>query len=161
MKIVPQTALYILNEDYSKVLLLKRWEHKSLAWLHTWIWWHIESNELENIEEALLRELEEETHITRNDIKDLTYKATIVHSVLDKWDWVMYAYTAIAVEPHTRNLTTDDGELIRYDVSDVHNLLKTWLTESVYDKIFIKTDKKVIWWYRHHNTQEKAFVFSS
>ena len=157
MKIVPQTALYILSQDRKEVLLLKRWAHKSLAWKHTGIGWHVEPDELEDIEQSVLRELEEETHITRNDIMQLEYKATVVHAVQDKWDRVMYAYTAIAKNREDWDLYTDDWELIRYEINKLPHIEKTWLTEAIFDKILSENSPRLISWYRHHNVSKKVF----
>jgi ADP-ribose pyrophosphatase YjhB (NUDIX family) len=158
MKCVVQQALFICTPDYRKTLLLKRWDHKSMAWLHTGIGGHVEHHELETIEDCVWRELEEETKIVRDDLYELQYRATILHSVQDVGDRVMYCYTALTNKAEILWKECPDGELVWYDTDILHTLPMTSLTKVCYDKIFAPTTPRFIGWIWHHDSDNKYTV---
>lgn len=127
-----------------------------MAGLHTGIGGHVDNHELEEIESCVYRELEEETGITRDDIYDLKYRATILHSVQDKGDWVMYCYTALTDKASELPLHTPDGELLRYDTDKLESLALTSLTKLCHDKIFASEAPRFVGGMRHHDCEGKC-----
>ena len=88
--------VFILSPDKSEVLLLKRGMHKKvLPGYYAGVGGKMDSAQIESPLDAALREMEEESDYTMNDLMNLSFRG--VYTVADKFGrWNVFEFSAIA-----------------------------------------------------------------
>ncbi len=126
----------VVNED-KKVFVYKRWWTGSNAWesrLHSkisfWVWWHIEVSDkvTQNLlRETLLREVEEETNISNNNVK----KVEVLGYINDDLEevWKVHFWIAYAIEIKNSNISLTDWELETHEflsIDEIDEMINSW-----------------------------------
>lgn len=126
----------VVNED-KKVFVYKRWWNGSNAWesrLHSkisfWVWGHIETSDkvTDNLlRETLLREVEEETNISNDNIK----KVEVLGYINDDAEevWKVHFWIAYAIEIKNSDISLTDGELETHEflsIEEIDKMINSW-----------------------------------
>ena len=138
-------VLFLFDENYENVLLLKRkpkQKTKTLNGLLTGPGGKLEFTEMSDLKSGLFRELEEETHISRNDISSLSCPIATFHEVGNFPDFscVIYWYCAVLTK-QPKDLWCLEGELKWYKCSEIGNYIVDKMTDSKYALPWILKEK--------------------
>lgn len=126
--------------DNNDIFVYKRWGTGSNAWesrLHEkisfWVWWHIEledENSVEILEDALVREVEEEIDINNEQVKSVS----LVWYINDDSNDVGKVHFGVfyVVKVHTSNFDLLDGELDNGEFVSIQQL-ENMIASDQYD----------------------------
>lgn len=152
IRVRTMTGAFLMNNR--DVLMLKRSENKTIApGLWSCIGGHVEPHEHDSPEISCLREIEEETGISRTDIMHLTLRYILLRRI----DHELRQHYIFVGDSNTRRVGhCDEGELHWVNLSEVANLqmsvsltlmFEHYLQHPDTDRIWTGTfvDGKMIW----------------
>ena len=123
MKLRNMTSVYIFNDD--KILFIKKKGSRMFSTPDTVLWCgiggHFENEELNNPESCVLRELFEETSLTKSDIKNLTLKYITLRKKGEEIRQ-QYIYFADLANSDIVLCECDEGELHWIKIDDLTKL---------------------------------------
>lgn len=120
-KLRNMTSIYLRRED--KFLLLYRMGSKVIGNSYTGTaGGHMEESELNNPRACVLRELEEETGLTEQDVENLKFRYITLRLKNGEVRQNYYFFGELAEHVDVDELTSNEGKLQWFDVSEVENL---------------------------------------
>lgn len=145
----------VVNED-KRVFVYKRWWSGSNAWesrLHSkisfWVWGHIETSDKvsENLlRETLLREVEEETNISNENIKNIEVLGYINDDLEEVWK--VHFWIAYIIEIKNSDISLTDWELENHEflsIEEIDEMINLWnIDVESWSKILYPEIKKYL-----------------
>ena len=120
-KLRNMTSIYLRRDD--KFLLLYRMGSKVIGNSYTGTaGGHMEESELNNPRACVLRELEEETGLTERDVENLQFRYITLRLKNGEVRQNYYFFGELAAHVDVDALTSNEGELQWFDISEVENL---------------------------------------
>lgn len=120
-KLRNMTSIYLRRDD--KFLLLYRMGSKVIGNSYTGTaGGHMEESELNNPQACVLRELEEETGLTERDVENLKFRYITLRLKNGEVRQNYYFFGELAEHVDVDALTSNEGELQWFDISEVENL---------------------------------------
>ena len=120
-KLRNMTSIYLRRSD--KFLLLYRVGSKVIGNSYTGTaGGHMEESELNNPKACVLRELEEETGLTEQDVENLKFRYITLRSKNGEVRQNYYFFGELAEYVDEEKLTSNEGELQWFDISEAANL---------------------------------------
>lgn len=114
------TAIYLLHK--SKILLLYRQGGKVVN--NVWVasaGGHFEEKELNDPKRCVIRELEEELGLTEKDLTSFKMRYVALRRTNDEIRQNYYFFAEVS-DGEVRNLTSNEGTLKWFDISEIHAL---------------------------------------
>lgn len=128
-KLRNMTAIYLLHK--SKILLLYRQGGKVVN--NVWVasaGGHFEENELNDPKHCVIRELEEELGLTEKDLTNFKMRYVALRRTNDEIRQNYYFFAEVS-DGEMRNLTSNEGTLKWFDISEIHTLEMPYTAKHV------------------------------
>lgn len=120
-KLKNMTSIYLRRGD--KFLMLYRVGSKVIGNSYTGTaGGHMEESELNNPRACVLRELQEETGLTEQDVENLSFRYITLRLKNGEVRQNYYFFGELAEHVDAEKLTSNEGELQWFDISEVENL---------------------------------------
>ena len=120
-KLRNMTSIYLRRGD--KFLLLYRMDSKVIGNSYTrTAGGHMEEAELNNPRACVLRELQEETGLTERDVENLKFRYVTLRLKNGEVRQNYYFFGELAEHVDAEKLTSNEGELQWFDISEVEHL---------------------------------------